>query len=66
MICSNPPRERGETEEKMRRIIAALCLVMMLVSAASAEDFLLGVEPEKTEIIRAYRSEHRPEHTNCN
>ena len=49
----------------MRRIIAALCLVMMLVSAASAEDFLLGVEPEKTEITPAYRSEHRPEHKDC-
>ena len=49
----------------MRRIIAALCMVMMLVSAASAEDFLLGVEPEKTEITPAYRSEHRPEHKNC-
>ena len=40
----------------MRRIIAALCLVMMLVSAAS---------PEKTEITPAYRSEHRPEHKDC-
>ena len=49
----------------MRRIIAALCMVMMLVSAASAEDFLLGVEPEKTEITPAYRSEHRPEHKDC-
>ena len=49
----------------MRRIIAALCLVLMWVSAASAEDFLLGVEPEKTEITPAYRSEHRPEHENC-
>jgi len=49
----------------MRRILAAFCLVFTLLSAASAEDFLLGVEPDKTEITPAYRSKYRPEHENC-
>lgn len=49
----------------MRRITAAVFLCIMLFSAALAEDFLLGVEPERTDITPAFRSEHRPEHENC-
>ena len=49
----------------MRRIVAALCSLLMLFSAAYAEDFLLGVEPEQTDITPAYRSEYRPGHENC-
>jgi lipoprotein-anchoring transpeptidase ErfK/SrfK len=44
---------------KMRRIIAALLLTVLLFSAAGAqaEDFLLGVEPEPSEITPSLRSE---------
>ena len=43
----------------MRRIIAALLLTVLLFSAAGAqaEDFLLGVEPEPSEITPSLRSE---------
>lgn len=43
----------------MRRIIAALLLMVLLLSAAGAqaEDFLLGVEPEPSNITPSYRSE---------
>ena len=56
---------RGGTEEQMRRLTAALCLVIMLFSAAAAEGFMPGVEPDRTEITPAFRSEHRPGHENC-
>ena len=56
---------KGERRNHMRRITAAVFLCIMLFSAALAEDFLLGVEPERTDITPAFRSEHRPEHENC-
>ena len=51
----------------MRRIFAALLLIMVVFSAAAApaEDFLLGVEPAATDITPAYRSEEHPEHEGC-
>ena len=51
----------------MRRILAALCVaVTLFVSAAAAgEDFLLGVEPDITDITPAYRSAEAHEHENC-
>ena len=46
----------------MRRAITFILLFMMLFSACGAqgEDFLLGVEPEPSEITPAYRSEEDP------
>ena len=46
----------------MRRIIAALLMMILAFSAASvqAEDFLLGVEPEPSDITPAYRSAETP------
>ena len=46
----------------MRRAITFILLFMMLFSACGAqgEDFLLGVEPESSEITPAYRSEEDP------
>ena len=43
----------------MRRLIAALLMMVLVFSAAAvqAEDFLLGVEPEETWITPSYRSE---------
>ena len=66
MVCLLSP-QGGESEGKMRRLIAALSLMVLLCSAAAAagEDFLLGVEPDRTEITPAYRSEHRPGHEGC-
>ena len=52
----------------MRRIIAALLMMILAFSAASvqAEDFLLGVEPEPSDITPAYRSTETPEgHEGC-
>ena len=50
----------------MRRLTALLFAILMLAgSGALAEDFLLGVEPERTDIAPNYRSEHRPEHEAC-
>ena len=47
----------------MRRSIAILfCLIMMFSAAgAAAEDFLLGVAPEPSDITPAYRSTETPE-----
>ena len=46
----------------MRRAITFILLFMILFSACGAqgEDFLLGVEPEPSEITPAYRSEEEP------
>ena len=43
----------------MRRITAVLLLMILLFSAASApaEDFLLGVAPEPSDITPSFRSE---------
>ncbi len=53
----------------MRKGIAILLLMMLLFSAAgaAAEDFLLGVEPEPTNITPAFRSAELPEfdHEGC-
>ncbi len=53
----------------MRRIISLLILLIILFSASgvTAEDFLLGVEPEPSEITPAFRSREVPEkpHENC-
>ena len=50
----------------MRRLTALLFAILILAgSGALAEDFLLGVEPERTDIAPNYRSEHRPEHEAC-
>ena len=51
----------------MRRIIAALCIALVLFASAAAagEDFLLGVEPDITDITPAHRSAETPEHENC-
>ena len=52
----------------MRRLLAALMLIMLIVpaSALGTEDFLLGVVPESTAVTPALRSEFRPEdHKNC-
>ena len=51
----------------MRRIFAALCAVLALFASAAAagEDFLLGVEPDITDITPAHRSTETPEHENC-
>ena len=51
----------------MRRTMAAALALALLLSAAgaAAEDFLLGVAPEKTEITPAFRSEYHPEHEGC-
>ena len=51
----------------MRRIITTLLMSVLLFSAAAskAEDFLLGVAPEPSEITPAYRSEEHPEHEGC-
>lgn len=51
----------------MRRTMAAALALELLLSAAgaAAEDFLLGVAPEKTEITPAFRSEYHPEHEGC-
>jgi len=48
----------------MRRIIAFLLGMVLWISAAAAQadDFLLGVEPEPSEITPAFRSEEHPEH----
>ena len=42
----------------MRRFTAVLMTAILLLSAAGAqaEDFLLGVEPEPSDITPAYRS----------
>ena len=65
-IHRSPIQER---RKKMRRIIAALLLMVILFSAAAAqaEDFLLGVEPEPSEITPSYRSEEgeEEEHEGC-
>ncbi len=52
----------------MRRFIAALLLTVVLIPSAgfAADDFLLGVAPEPSEITPAYRSEFHPDdHENC-
>ena len=52
----------------MRRVIAALLMMVLVLSAAGApaEDFLLGVEPEPSDITPAYRSTETPEgHEGC-
>nr|MCR5296900.1 hypothetical protein [Clostridiales bacterium] len=54
----------------MRRVFAALLLLLFLVPAAclgEGEDFLMGVMPEPSEITPAYRSQDIPitEHENC-
>ena len=51
----------------MRRIIAAFCaaLALFVSAAAAGEDFLLGVEPDITDITPAHRSAETPEHENC-
>ena len=53
----------------MRRISAVLFLLILVFSAAAAqaEDFLLGVEPEPSNITPAYRSEETPAegHEHC-
>ena len=53
----------------MRRMIATLLLILTLFSAAgaAAEDFLLGVEPEPTDMTPAFRSDFAPEeeHEGC-
>ena len=48
----------------MRRRIALLLMTVLLFSAAAApaENFLLGVVPEQTDITPAFRSEEHPEH----
>ena len=66
MLCLLSP-ETGERRNEMRRLIAALLMIILLAPAAGAqaEDFLLGVEPDRTDITPAYRSEHHPGHENC-
>ena len=52
----------------MRRFFAALCCIVISAAAsiAAAEDFLLGVAPEASDITPAYRSEEHPVHeTGC-
>ena len=53
----------------MRRFTAVLMTAILLLSAAGAqaEDFLLGVEPEPSDITPAYRSTEKPaeEHEGC-
>ena len=52
----------------MRKLIAALLLMVFILpaSALGADDFLLGVAPEPSEITPAYRSEYCPDnHENC-
>ena len=53
----------------MRRAIVSFFLLVLMFSAcmAQAEDFLLGVEPEPTNITPAFRSEELPEfdHEGC-
>ena len=53
----------------MRRISAVLFLLILVFSAAAAqaEDFLLGVEPEPSNITPAYQSEETPAegHEHC-
>ena len=53
----------------MRRLIAALLMIILAFSAANvlAEDFLLGVEPEPSDITPAYRSTEGPheDHEGC-
>ena len=51
----------------MRRFTAFLLTTILILAAANApaEDFLLGVEPEGTEITPAFRSEYRPGHEHC-
>ncbi len=49
----------------MRRTLALVLILLTLLSAASAEDFLLGAEPDQTDITPAFRSGHRPEHEGC-
>ena len=53
----------------MRRVISALLIMVFLFSAAAAQadDFLLGVEPEPSEITPAYRSTETPQpaHEGC-
>ena len=47
----------GMVDKKVRRTIAALLLVIILFSAASApaEDFLLGVVPEPSSMQECFR-----------
>ena len=51
----------------MRRFIAALLLGILLAAVfpAAAEDFKLGVMPDRTDITPAFRSKYHPEHQNC-
>lgn len=51
----------------MRKALALIMAGLLLLSgaAAAAEDFLLGVEPEVTDITPAARSEYEADHEGC-
>ena len=49
----------------MRKLIAALLVLLLIPAAAPAEGKQLSIIPTETEITPALRSEHHPEHTGC-